>query len=475
MTHALLGCFTLNLYFLVAGLGILWGLRGWRSWGELIPFLGIAYVAGLAAVVVLATIVLVAGGGLSTLSILLVSLCVALVGVATGVARRRPRPRGFGMFWRPQGIGDWAGVMLGLLTAALLVAFFRVGRTQPLFAWDAWLFWIPKAKAIYFFGGLDEQLFRSLAAPSYPLFVPALDAMNFRFMGRADTTTLNVQYWLLFCGFLWAAAGLLRRLAAQWLVWLFLATAVVLPQLSDRLFLLLADWPLDMFFALAVLALVCWLETGERWLLGFYTLMVAAMLATKREGQILACALVIGALVATVRRRSTWLPIVGLALLAVAVNVPWRLWWMSRGLVADTPDGGLGNFRSWGRIWPGLHLVLELLFSYKLWLLPVPVAIAAATAALGRRRFELPVLYLVTTVLIIVGFAWVVWSDPRLPISTKQSQTPIPRAVGSIVLMSTILAPLLLQRLLASTQVREPALTSSRGVATTWEAAEGTR
>jgi hypothetical protein len=105
----------------------------------------------------------------------------------------------------------------------------------------------------------------------------------------------------------------------------------------------------------------------------------------------------------------------------------------------------------------------------------VPVAIAAATVALGRRRFELPVLYLVTTVLTILGFAWVIWSDPSLPISTRQSQTPIPRAVASIVLMSTIFAPLLLQRLLAPAPAFDPALASNRGVSTTWEAAEGTR
>ena len=51
---------------------------------------------------------------------------------------------------------------------SLLEALFRAARLQSLQAYDAWAFWVPKAKAIYFFGGLDEQVFTTAPGPSYP-------------------------------------------------------------------------------------------------------------------------------------------------------------------------------------------------------------------------------------------------------------------------------------------------------------------
>jgi hypothetical protein len=41
-----------------------------------------------------------------------------------------------------------------------------------------------------------------------------------------------------------------------------------------------------------------------------------------------------------------------------------------------------------------------------------------------------------------------VWDDLTYILDEQQSSTPIPRAVGSIVLLSTVLAPLLIQPLL---------------------------
>jgi hypothetical protein len=443
------GVLALNLLFLLAGCGLLWGLRGWSEWTELVELAGVAYVLGVGFVGVLATLVLVAGAGLSTPTILLLTIGTAAGGAAAGVLRRRPLPRRLGRWGRPRSPGAIAGAGLAVLTLTLVADFARAAYHHPVLDWDAFAFWLPKAKAIYFFGGLDEHLFRSLPGPSYPVLVPALDAMNFRFMGAADDTLLGLQYWLLFAGFAFAVAGLLRGLVRPVLVWLFLAVAVVIPDLDVRLLNLIADWPLDIFFALAALALVCWLRTRETWLLGVYTVSLAAMLATKREGQLLMACLVAGGIAATVwRSRRASVTIAGLAVAAYLVNVPWRLWWTSRGLLSDAPPGGVFHVTADSdRIFGGLGLVLRLLFDYHHWLVPVPVAIAAAVAGLVGRRRELPILYLVTAALAIVGFAWIIWSDPSLPISTKQSMTPIPRAVGAIVLLSAVLAPLLVDGL----------------------------
>ena len=54
------------------------------------------------------------------------------------------------------------------LVGLLLEALFRAARLQSLQAYDAWAFWVPKAKAIYFFGGLDEQVFTTPAGTDVP-------------------------------------------------------------------------------------------------------------------------------------------------------------------------------------------------------------------------------------------------------------------------------------------------------------------
>lgn len=438
------GLLLLNALFLLAGSGLLWGVRGWTDWVDWLSLSGVAYMAGLATSAVLTTVVLSLGGSASTAEILLVTLVPAAAGAVLGFVARRPAPR-LGRIPRPFSAGDWAAVIFAACTVVLLAAFFRVARGQPLTDWDAWTFWIPKAKVIYFFGGIDAPIFRTLEGGSYPLFVPALDAMGFRFMGGADTTLLGVQYWLLLAGLVAAVAGLLRRLAPPALVWLFAAAIVVLPSLDHRLLTRIGDWPLDILFCLAALALVRWLLTDERWALGLFGVMLAGTLATKREGQLLAACLVVGAVAALGwRRRRSWL-VLAVAAAAYVVNIPWRLWWTSRHLASDTPGGGiLGSTLHLSRAPASFRLVLRLLFDFQLWNGAVPVALAAALILLTQARRELAVFFLVTGVLATVGWAWVNWSDPSLVLSTADSQNPTDRAVGSLALFSLVMAPLLL-------------------------------
>jgi hypothetical protein len=382
--------------------------------------------------------------------VLVLALGTASIAAAVAVRLRRLLPRASG-FTRPELDTAWVvGVVAALITVALLVAYFRVARHNPLVAYDAWAFWVPKAKAIYFFGGLDETLFRTLPGPSYPLLVPALQAMDFHLMGSADQTTLAVQYWFLLAGFVWAGAGLLRPRVPAFLVWPFLGLAVAMPELDRRMLNAQADWPLDIFFAVAALCIGLWLVTREPWLLGCYTVLLAAVMATKREGQLLTGCLVAAACIATWQTaRRVWPWVIGLAAIAFLVNVPWRIWWESRGLLPDTPDSGVGQLSgSVSRVGPAFRIVLDLLFRYQFWLLAVPLAVIAAVAAVMSRRYvALGVLYLLTSVFAVVGFTWILWSIPSLPLDTSQL-TPIPRAVGAITLLSVLFAPLLLSPLL---------------------------
>lgn len=439
------GLFLLNLLFLVAGSGILWGIRGWSSWGDWLALSGVAYMLGLGSSVVVLTLNLVYGGGASTAEVLLAVLGLALLGAATGVLLGRPRPaRGSGR--RPRTRADWMAIALGLATAALLGGFFRQARVDPLHDWDAWAFWIPKAKIVYFFGTIDTPVFRSLAGASYPLFVPTLDAMDFRFIGSANTTLLAVQDWLLLVGFVAAMVGLLRSLAPQWLVWLFAGSAVVLPQLDARLLHRIGDWPLDIFFCLASLALARWILTHDSWALVAFGILLTSTLATKREGQLLAACLIAAGIVALGwRGRRDWALLVGTAATAFVLNLPWRLWWTSRGLTPDTPEGGvLSGTLHLSRVAASFRLVLRLLFDFGMWNAALPIALAAALLALWRPDRRMAVLFLATVGLGVVGWAWVNWSDPSLVLTSDDALNPTDRAVGSLALLSLALAPLLL-------------------------------
>ena len=120
---------------------------------------------------------------------------VAATGVcgAVGVRRGRSVPRGL--------VGPPTGSSLSLFVTAsgialvglLLEALFRSARLQSLQAFDAWAFWVPKAKAIYFFGGLDEQIFTTSAGPTYPPIVPILDAAAFHAMGSVEPSSRSTS------------------------------------------------------------------------------------------------------------------------------------------------------------------------------------------------------------------------------------------------------------------------------------------
>lgn len=450
-----LGVLVLNLLFLLAGSGVLWAVRGWTTWREWRALGGVAYMCGLCSVSVLATLIPIYGGGLSAGVILALVAGVGVIGVLVGVAKRRPLPVRESV--RPP--LDVVALVPMAVTGVLLALFFRVARIEPMTSWDAWAFWTTKAKAIYYFGGLDPTIFRQ-TWPSYPLLVPVLDAMNFRFMGSADTTALGVQWWLLAVGFVWAAAGLLRRVAPPRITWTFLALFAALPQLDDRLLERTADWPLDVFFGLAACAALAWVMTSESWLLAVFGLALAATLSTKREGQLLAVCLVIATFLARPSRRRA-LAIVGIAIIAVVPDLLWRQWWSSRHLAADTPPGGLvhATFANLGYAGSAFDLVARLLFDYHLWLGVAPLALAAGVACLGQRDRRAPIFFLSLFVLGFVGWAWENWAyvTAGYPITSDPSVNPTNRTVASLIVLSMVAAPVLVGQLLADRAPREAA------------------
>ena len=299
--RALAGLLALNAAFAVAGLALRFALHGYRSWGTILRNLGLGYLLGVAAFGILWTELLIVGLSLSALGIVLSLGALTGLGVLVGRRRRMPLPREAGL---PL-VGAAVLVSAAGFAAAGLVleALFRSARLQSLQAYDAWAFWVPKAKAIYFFGGLDEQVFTTAPGPSYPPLLPILDAASFHAMGNADVVTLHVQFWLLLLGGVAAIAGCLHGRAPAWLLWPSLVLVLVVPRFSGHLLSPQADVLVDILFVVGALLVAAWVRQGGAWQLCAATLLLAAAGVTKQEGLVFAACVLAAGLIASVGRR----------------------------------------------------------------------------------------------------------------------------------------------------------------------------
>ena len=93
--HAIAGLVALNLWLLGVGIAVLFALRGWRSWGELVRLSGVAYIVGVAVNGVVWVWELVVGIDLGLAEIFVTGLAIAVVASLAGyrLGRRLP-PRG---------------------------------------------------------------------------------------------------------------------------------------------------------------------------------------------------------------------------------------------------------------------------------------------------------------------------------------------------------------------------------------------
>ena len=440
--RAISGLLAFNLLVLVCGASVLWLARGWRTWLELARLGGLAYLAGVAAVGVAWTLLLVVGVPFSGWLMLLTPALFVSVGFVGGrrIGRQRPAFPSLGRARVP--IVAAVGIAL---TVLFLEALFRRARLSGLYNWDAWAFWVPKGKAIYFFGGLDEGFFTSLPGSSYPPLVPILDAAAFHAMGSVDVNTLHLQYWFLSAGFVWALAGLLSERAPAWILWPFVTVLLVAPRLGPRFTIPEADLLLDFFFVAAALLLVLWLLDGERWRLVVATGLLCGMVLTKREGLLLVAFLVVATLLGSLPlRRSIWKSLAVVCGIVVAAALPWRLWYVAHGIAGEGAGGGSSPTENTERLWPSLRLALDVLFAGGYWSVIVPVAIGALVLAAFARAHVLAVFFGALVLLVTLGGAWITWAIPELEISQDLGANPIVRYMGSAALLCVAASPLLL-------------------------------
>jgi hypothetical protein len=452
--RALAGLFALNLGFAVLGLAVLYAIRGFSRWPDVVRLAGLGYLLGVALFGVAWTQLLVVGVPFDGWGVLATIALATIAGVGAGRALGRPLPR---LARAP------AQTALAILVTAvgvalvglLLEALFRAARLQSLQAFDAWAFWIPKAKAIYFFEGLDEQIFTISAGPTYPPLLPIVDAAAFHAMGSADVVTLHLQFWFLLLGAVAALVGCLYRHVPAWLLWPSLLAVLVLPRFGDRLLAPQADVLVDVFFAVAAVLVALWLGDGERWRLVVSAVLLAGATLTKREGILFAAVVVFAGLVASWgTRRRAWPFLGGVALVAVAAAVPWRLWYRTHDVAGEAPaDLGVGVDAT--RAVDAIRLSFDVLFETSLWsIVPYLLVLAlAAGLAWGDRRLGA---YLgVVLGASFLGGAWVTFAYADLPVTADEALNPIVRYTGALVVLAAAAMPLLLASVVRA-DVRSP-------------------
>jgi hypothetical protein len=443
--HAILGLAALNGAYAVLGVTLLWAIRGLPRWSDVLRLAGLGYLLGVAAFGVVWTQLLVVGVPFGGWGIVLSLAFGAAAAGGVGAVLGRSRPRGFGDTGRHASTAAVLVTAVGVaLTGLLLEALFRAARLQGLQAYDAWAFWVPKGKAIYFFGGLDEQVFTTFPGPTYPPLVPILDAASFHAMGDADTTTFHLQYWFLAVGAVAAIAGVLYRHVPAWLLWPPLLLVLTVPRIASGLLVPQADVLVDVLFVVGALLLALWLRDGRGWRLAAAAVVFAGAGLTKREGLLFAALTLAVALVASFGRlRAAWPRLLGVAALVALAALPWRLWYRSHGLGGEAPtDAGAGG--SVDRMLDALRLSVDVLFDTSLWSVVPVVALIAVGAALvwGDRR--LAGFFAALLGLAFAGGAWVTYSYRDIPITANESVNPIVRYTVAVVLFAAASMPLLL-------------------------------
>jgi hypothetical protein len=443
--HAILGLVLLNAVVLVSGSCLLWGIGAWSTWSELARLGGVAYLFGLAALGVLLVVELTLSVPFGLASVLATAAGLALVGIVAGRVLGRPRPTFLDARRRRRGgpaLVTAAGCALAIV---FLEALFRSGRLAHLAGWDAMAFWVPKGSTIYYFGGLDEALFRELPNANYPPLMPALEAAGFEFMGGAETVTLHLLFWFPLAGFIAAVAGLLHPRVPAILLWPALLLVALTPEVVIRALVPLADLLLDYFVALAALTVALWLVERAGWQLILASVLLSAAMLTKREGYMFAACVVAAALVVSWRDPGwAWPRLAAAAVAAFLPTLSWRIWFTSHGISSEAPESPFGFLHELDRVWPSLRLAVSALFDHDQWLVVMPLAVAAVVLAFAAGARLLPAYAALVGVFATVGFTWSTWAFTELPFTTDAAVNPITRVTGGLVLVFAGLLPLLL-------------------------------
>ena len=248
MTGRILAIAGVQVLLFVLGAGLLPVLRLAATRRELLARLPLAYPIGLAAGGILSAdlaVVHVPVGGIVLPLLAGASLGIGLWRLPGGARRSR---------WRP-GPGDLAAYALLAVIAVFGGAAVRVFAVKPLQEIDGWAIWGLRGRALYDYGHPIAPVFTdpmSYQALQHPLLLPALEAVDSRFMHTFDPTLVHLQTFGFAVAFVVGGWFLLRAYTSKLLLAAVLLAAVTAPTFYNQLQSNLADMPLALFVALGV-------------------------------------------------------------------------------------------------------------------------------------------------------------------------------------------------------------------------------
>jgi hypothetical protein len=405
--------------------------------------LGIAYMVGAAAIGVLATLGLIAGLALTAWQALLACGALAALGF---VGRRGALAPGLSAGPVARRLVLAIVALLGVYLAALLVRSYA----EPLRHWDAWSFWTAKARAIVTLDGLDPRYFAGDAYQvlhrDYPLLVPSLEAIDFRFMGRITTQVIHLQFWCLLVGFLTAAAQLVRDRVHPLLLWPPLLLVAVAPSVATQLGWAIAELPLAFFFALAALAGWRYVEDGDGRYAALVGIFAAAALATKREAIPFAAALLVLLALFALLRGTRVRPLLWAAGGALVGVLPWRIWVAAHHVGPKELPLGKSFDPGWllgrtERLQPAVERLAIDSVRPGAWIVILPLAVVAAAVVLRRGRGNVGAFLLALLGLMFLSLLWAYWAD--IPEIQGHARRTAPRVVTTGVVLAGAFLPLL--------------------------------
>jgi hypothetical protein len=427
-----------NLALAGVGSALLFGVRPNLTTLDFIRLGGLSYLLGVAVAMIAFTTVIVLDIPLGWASMVVCALVVVGAGIFFGLRRRSLDARSEVRFSL---VLPSAAVLA--LVVVTLEAIFRKGRLQGLGEFDGWDSWGPKAKALYFFGKLDPHFLDDIAGGSYPPGLPALLAGALHSIGSADVVTVHLQYWFLGVGFVAAMVGLLAGRVEPMILLPFALLVFVMPDIRARSIDMYGDLPLGFAIAMAALLLALWLEDRADWQIAAAAILCAGATLTKREGLVLAAALVAATFLASLDRlRQVWLRLVAVLAAAWASWVLWQIWLSAHDLHGSGPSGGLHFLRDPARGWDALHRVVDNVFQFDLWLVSMSIAIAAIGLCLLVRAWRIAVCTASLLGLLIMACTVILWSEPNLQLNDVDV---VSRLVGTVALTAVAITPLALQ------------------------------